>query len=94
MKYSQQDFPKFLFCGFYNFPYPASLYNILQNFYEPYCLQEAAGQPGYKMDFIEVSAKTYEDAVTDALIQLGLTSDQVEIEVLVCFLLILLNNNI
>lgn len=34
------------------------------------------------MDFIEVSAKTYEDAVTDALIQLGLTSDQVEIEVL------------
>lgn len=34
------------------------------------------------MDFIEVSAKTYEDAVTDALIQLGATSDQVEIEVL------------
>ena len=34
------------------------------------------------MDFIEVSAKTYEDAGTDALIQLGLTSDQVEIEVL------------
>lgn len=34
------------------------------------------------MDFIEVSAKTYEDAVTDALIQLGATSDQVEIEVI------------
>ncbi len=34
------------------------------------------------MDFIEVSAKTYDDAVTDALIQLGATSDQVEIEVI------------
>ena len=34
------------------------------------------------MDFIEVSAKTYDEAVTDALIQLGATSDQVEIEVI------------
>ncbi len=34
------------------------------------------------MDFIEVSAKTYDDAVTEALIQLGATSDQVEIEVI------------
>lgn len=34
------------------------------------------------MDFIEVSAKTYDEAVTDALVQLGLTSDQVEIEVI------------
>ena len=34
------------------------------------------------MDFIEVSAKTYDEAVTDALVQLGVTSDQVEIEVI------------
>ena len=34
------------------------------------------------MDFIEVSAKTYDEAVTEALIQLGVTSDQVEIEVI------------
>lgn len=34
------------------------------------------------MDVIEVSAKTYDEAVTDALVQLGATSDQVEIEVL------------
>ena len=34
------------------------------------------------MDIIEVSSKTYDDAVTDALVQLGATSDQVEIEVL------------
>ncbi len=34
------------------------------------------------MDFIEVSAKTYDEAVTNALIQLGATSDQVEIEVI------------
>lgn len=34
------------------------------------------------MEFIEVSAKTYDEAVTDALIQLGATSDQVEIEVI------------
>lgn len=34
------------------------------------------------MDFIEVSAKTYDEAVTDALVQLGITSDQVEIEVI------------
>ena len=34
------------------------------------------------MDFIEVSAKTYDEAVTDALVKLGATSDQVEIEVL------------
>ena len=29
------------------------------------------------MDFIEISAKTYDEAVTDALVQLGVTSDQV-----------------
>ena len=34
------------------------------------------------LDFIEVSAKTYDEAVTDALVQLGATSDQVEIEVI------------
>ncbi|MCI8491240.1 MAG: protein jag [Lachnospiraceae bacterium] len=34
------------------------------------------------MEFIEVSAKTYDEAVTDALVKLGTTSDQVEIEVL------------
>lgn len=34
------------------------------------------------MDFIEVSAKTYDEAVTDALVKLGATSDQVEIEVI------------
>ena len=35
-----------------------------------------------RMDFIEISAKTYDEAVTDALVQLGVTSDQVEIEVI------------
>ncbi len=34
------------------------------------------------MDVIEVLAKTYDEAVTDALIKLGSTSDQVEIEVI------------
>ncbi len=34
------------------------------------------------MNFIEVSAKTYDEAVTDALIRLGATSDQVDIEVI------------
>ena len=34
------------------------------------------------MEFIEVSAKTYDEAVTDALVQLGATSEQVEIEVI------------
>lgn len=34
------------------------------------------------MDFIEVSAKTYDEAVTDALVKLGATSDRVEIEVI------------
>jgi len=34
------------------------------------------------MDFIEVSAKTYDEAVTDALVKLGATSDQVEIKVI------------
>ncbi len=33
------------------------------------------------MEFIEVSAKTVNDAITDALIQLGVTSDQLEYEV-------------
>ena len=35
-----------------------------------------------RIDFIEISAKTYDEAVTDALVQLGVTSDQVEIEVI------------
>ncbi len=34
------------------------------------------------MDVIEVSAKTYDEAVTNALVQLGSTSDQVEIEII------------
>lgn len=37
---------------------------------------------GFVMEFIEVSAKTVNDAVTDALIQLGITSDQLEYEVI------------
>jgi spoIIIJ-associated protein len=35
----------------------------------------------FVMEFIEVSAKTVNDAVTDALVQLGVTSDQLEYEV-------------
>lgn len=34
------------------------------------------------MDFIEVTAKTVDDAITDALVQLGTTSDQIEYEVI------------
>ena len=34
------------------------------------------------MEFIEVSAKTYDEAVTEALIKLGATSDQIEYEVI------------
>lgn len=34
------------------------------------------------MEFIEVSAKTVNDAVTDALVRLGVTSDQLEYEVI------------
>lgn len=34
------------------------------------------------MEYIEVSAKTVEDALTEALVQLGATSDQVEYEVI------------
>lgn len=34
------------------------------------------------MDFIEVTAKTYDEAVTNALVELGTTSDQVEIEII------------
>lgn len=33
------------------------------------------------MDFIEVSAKTVEDAITEASIQLGVTSEKIEVEV-------------
>ncbi|MFV0465800.1 MAG: RNA-binding cell elongation regulator Jag/EloR [Lachnospiraceae bacterium] len=33
------------------------------------------------MDFIEISAKTVDDAITDALIKLGTTSDQIEYEI-------------
>lgn len=34
------------------------------------------------MEFIQVSAKTVDDAITEALIQLGTTSDQIEYEVI------------
>ena len=34
------------------------------------------------MDFIEVTGKTIDDAITEALVQLGVTSDQIEYEVL------------
>lgn len=34
------------------------------------------------MEFVEISAKTYEDAVTKASFELGTTSDQLEIEVI------------
>ncbi len=34
------------------------------------------------MDFIEVTAKTVEDAITDALVKLGVTSDQLDYEVI------------
>ena len=34
------------------------------------------------MDFIQVSAKTVDDAITEALIKLGATSDQIEYEVI------------
>ena len=33
------------------------------------------------MEFIEISAKTVNDALTEALIQLGVTSDEIEYEV-------------
>ena len=34
------------------------------------------------MDFIEVTGKTVDDAITEALVQLGTTSDQIEYEVI------------
>lgn len=34
------------------------------------------------MDFIEVTGKTVDDAITEALVQLGVTSDQIEYEVI------------
>ncbi|MGN0364724.1 MAG: RNA-binding cell elongation regulator Jag/EloR [Suilimivivens sp.] len=34
------------------------------------------------MDFIEISAKTVEDAITEALIKLGTTSDKIEYEII------------
>ena len=34
------------------------------------------------MDYIEVTAKTIDDAITDALVQLGITSDQLDYEVI------------
>ena len=34
------------------------------------------------MEFIEVSAKTVDEAITDALIKLGTTSDKIEYEVI------------
>lgn len=34
------------------------------------------------MEFIEVSAKTVDDAITEASIKLGTTSDKIEVEVI------------
>lgn len=34
------------------------------------------------MDYIEVKAKTIDDAITDALVQLGITSDQLDYEII------------
>ena len=34
------------------------------------------------MESLEKSAKTVDEAVTDALVELGLTSDQVDVEIL------------
>lgn len=34
------------------------------------------------MEFIEISAKNVDDAITQATVQLGITSDQLEYEVL------------
>ncbi len=34
------------------------------------------------MDYIEITAKTVDDAITDALVQLGVTSDELEYEVI------------
>ena len=34
------------------------------------------------MDFVEVSAKTVDEAITKACIEMGLSSDQLEIQVL------------
>ena len=34
------------------------------------------------MDYIEVKAKTIDDAITDALVQLRVTSDQLDYEVI------------
>ena len=34
------------------------------------------------MDYITVTAKTLDDAITDALVQLGVTSDQLDYEVI------------
>ena len=34
------------------------------------------------MDFIQVSAKTVDDALTEACVQLGTTSDKLEYEVI------------
>ena len=34
------------------------------------------------MDFIEISAKTVDEAVTEGLIRLGATSDKIEYEVI------------
>lgn len=40
------------------------------------------GQGEFDMDFIEVTAKTVDDAITEGLVKLGTTSDKVEIEVI------------
>ena len=34
------------------------------------------------MDYIEVKARTIDDAITDALVQLGVTSDQLDYEII------------
>lgn len=40
------------------------------------------GQGYYVMEFIEISAKTVDDAITEALVKLGTTSDKIEYEVI------------
>ena len=35
-----------------------------------------------KMDYIEISAKTVDDAITEAIIKLGTTHDKIEYEVI------------
>lgn len=44
-------------------------------------MKETISKGAFVLDFIEVSSKTVEDAITEALVQLGITSDQLDYEV-------------